>query len=298
MSASNPPFSLDDKTNARTLFLVDQVLLGDKKALNQILTMHQEYIYNICLKMLNDIEDAEDATQEILIKIVSNLAKFDPKKAKFTTWVYRITVNHILNFKKSATEQHNLRFDTFFNFIESLPDESYTTEDESLMGMSIEEAKLSCTAGMLMCLSREQRLVYIVGEIFNLDHKLASEIFEVTPATYRKQLSRARADIYQWMHNKCGLVNKKNPCRCRNKTKKFIELGIVDPKSFKWQSNFSRKISQLVEENKEKGAVERDLIYAQIYRDVPFKKSLKAKEVFEEITQNEVFSKYIDPLEN
>ena len=298
MTVNKYPFSLDSKTNSETVSLVTQVLKGDKMALNQILKMHQGYIYNICLKMLNDVQDAEDATQEILIKIVSNLARFDAKKAKFTTWVYRIAVNHILNFKKSPMEQKNVRFDSFFDFIESVPDESYFEEDESLMGMSIEEAKLSCTAGMLMCLSREQRLVYLIGEIFNLDHNLASEIFEVAPATYRKQLSRARADLYQWMHKKCGLVNKDNPCRCSKKTKKFIELGIVDPENFKWQSDFSKKISDLVEENIDKGIIERDKIYAEIYRDTPFKTSLRADEVFEAITENEVFKKYIDPLDN
>ena len=81
------------------------------------------------------------------------------------------------------------------------------------MQQEIEESKVSCMAGMLMCLDREQRLIYIVGELFEIDHNMGSEIFGTSPANFRQKLSRARKDLYHWMHDKCGLVNKENPCR-------------------------------------------------------------------------------------
>ncbi len=292
------PFSTKNQDNSETNVLIQQVLQGDKNALNQLLTRHQDYIFNIALKMLNHVQDAEDVTQEVLIKIVSHLAKFDSSKAKFTTWAYRITFNHILNFRKSEIEKRELTFDNFFTFIGNLPDENYSKEQEVLMGMTFDEARLSCTAGMLMCLSREQRLIYIIGEVFKVDHNLAAEIFAVTPANFRKKLSRTRKDIHQWMHKKCGLVNLKNPCRCKSKTKQFIELGIVNPDNYKWQSNFTKKINELVENNLEESLIERDKLYAKIHQDAPFKNSLKAEQVFEEISKNRIFSKFIDPSEN
>jgi hypothetical protein len=157
---------------------------------------------------------------------------------------------------------------------------------------------MSCTAGMLMCLNREQRLIYIIGEVFKIDHNLAAEIFAVKPVNFRKKLSRARRDSHQWMHKKCGLVNLENPCRCKSKTKKFIELGIVNPDNYKWQSNFTQKINELVENNLEESLIERDQLYAKIHQDVPFKNSLTAENVFEEITKNRIFSKFINPNEN
>lgn len=292
------PFSINNRDDSETNELIRQVLQGNKNALNHLLLKHQDYIFNIALKMLNHVQDAEDATQEVLIKIVTNLAKFDSDKAKFTTWAYRITFNHILNFRKSSVELREPTFDKFFDFIGNLPDEQYSKEEETLMGMNFDEARMSCTAGMLMCLNREQRLTYIIGEIFKIDHKLAAEIFAVSPANFRKKLSRARKDIYQWMHKKCGLVNLENPCRCKSKTKKFIELGIVNPDNFKWQSNFTKQINELVENNLEESLIERDKLYAKIHQDVPFKNSLKAKQVFEEITKNRIFSKFVNPTEN
>lgn len=71
--------------------------------------------------------------------------------------------------------------------------------------------------GMLLCLSREQRLVYVLGEIFEIESKSGYELLNLTPDNYRQILSRAIKDLYQFMNQKCGLINKKNPCRCPKK---------------------------------------------------------------------------------
>lgn len=297
MNTANP-FSTRSRTDTETLTIIHEVLQGDKNALNSLLTSHQDYVFNIAMKMLNHIQDAEDATQEVLIKIVSNLAKYDPSKARFTTWAYRITFNHILNFRKSEIEKRELTFENFFEFIGNLPDEEINAHEEEFYGISIEEARITCTAGMLMCLNREQRLLYLVGEIFKIDHNLASEIFDISPANFRKKLSRARGDIHQWMHKKCGLVNLKNPCRCKRKTKKFIELGIVNPDDLKWQSNYTHKINELISDNIQESLIESDRLYAEFHRDVPFKKSLKAGEIYDKIVKNRILSRFIDPLAN
>lgn len=274
--------------------LIQQILKGNKNALNDLLGQYQNYIFNIAMKMLSNLEDAKDVTQEILIKIVSNLADYDPSRAKFTTWVYRITFNHILNFRKSAAEKYELTFPKFFQFIDSLPNIEIN-EEETYLGESIEEARLSCTAGMLMCLTREQRLIYIVGEVFRIDHNMASEIFEISPANFRKKLSRVRNDLYQWMHKKCGLVNHNNPCRCKKKTKAFIARGIVNPESFKWQSDFKNYVYEFVAENIDDTLKATDQLYAKIHQNTPFKKSMNSQEVIQTILQDKNISRLIDP---
>ncbi|HNH11043.1 MAG TPA: sigma-70 family RNA polymerase sigma factor, partial [Leptospiraceae bacterium] len=74
--------------------LIERILNGDGKALEDLLKSHQDYIYNLCRSMFLNPMDAEDTTQEILIKTVSSLSKYDKTKARFSTWLYRITVNH------------------------------------------------------------------------------------------------------------------------------------------------------------------------------------------------------------
>ncbi len=269
---------------------------GEKKSLNELLKRHQDFIFNISLKMLNDVPYAEDATQEILIKLITNLSKYDSSKSRFRTWLYRITFNHVLNLKKSASEKKELTFTNFFGFIDSVSDNLISEEEnrDDIMGLSIQEARIACTAGMLMCLDRNQRLLYIVGEIFQIDHNLASEIFGITPVNFRKKLSRTRKDLHQWMHKKCGLVNKSNPCRCRNKTKKFIELGIVNQENPKWLSSYKNKIFEHIENKLDETAISTDKIYSKIYQQDPFKTNMNAEQVYEEILNNKTFSQFMD----
>jgi RNA polymerase sigma factor (sigma-70 family) len=283
------PFSKTNYNDATDVALIQSVLNGDRNSLNFLLQRHQNFIYNVALKMLNNIADAEDVTQEILIKIVTQLAKYDSAKAQFRTWLYRITFNHILNLKKNQYETIVTDFDVFFNYIEAAPKMAVSEEEEKELKETFEEAKVACMAGMLMCLDRIQRLTYIVGEVFEIDHNLAAEIFETTPDNFRQRLTRARKDLYQWMHNRCGLVNLNNPCRCKSKTKAFIQAGYVDPKNFKWLSNYKHQMFQLSESRIDDAIDARDKIYKQLYGEHPFKTSLRANEVLDEILNNKNF---------
>lgn len=75
--------------------------------------------------------------------------------------------------------------------------------------------------GMLLSLTREQRMVFILGEFFSLKSDVAGEICGVSAENYRQQLSRARKDLYSFMHNKCALVNKANPVAATAKHEDF-----------------------------------------------------------------------------
>jgi RNA polymerase sigma factor (sigma-70 family) len=284
------PFSNSGYKNATDLALIQKILMGDRTSLNDLLQRHQDFIYNVALKMLNNVADAEDATQEILIKIVTQLSKYDQHKAQFRTWLYRITFSHVLNMKKNEYETVVTDFETFFGFINRAEDISVSEEEEKEMQEVFEESKIACMAGMIMCLDRMQRLIYIVGEVFNIDHNLAAEIFETTPDNFRQKLSRARKDLYNWMHKRCGLVNLENPCRCKRKTKSFIEAGYVDPQNLKWLSNYKHRMFQISEARIEDALDARDQIYRDLYTSHPFKTSLKAEEVFQTILKNKEFA--------
>src|SRR5262245_17892330 len=73
--------------------LINQACGGNKRALEEIINGIQGYVYRLALRMLGLPADAEDATQEILIQVITNLASFRNESA-FTTWVYRIAANH------------------------------------------------------------------------------------------------------------------------------------------------------------------------------------------------------------
>src|SRR5262245_41690853 len=97
------PFSPEAETDAEDRDLVSGAQAGSRDALERLITRHQAWIYNIVLRMLYWPNDAEDVTQEILIKLTTKLSTFEGRSS-FRTWLYRIAVNHILNVKRSGIE--------------------------------------------------------------------------------------------------------------------------------------------------------------------------------------------------
>ena len=83
--------------------------------------------------------------------------------------------------------------------------------------------------GMLLCLDRKQRLIFMLGEILGATDTVGGEVLEISAYSLRQRLARARRDLHSFMNDQCGLVNKRNPCRCPKKTRGFIEHGHVDP---------------------------------------------------------------------
>ena len=76
---------------------------------------------------------------------------------------------------------------------------------------------------------REQRLVYVLGEIFGVADAVGAELLDVSRDNFRQKLARARRDLHNFMQAKCGLINQTNPCRCARKVQGFIKAGYLDP---------------------------------------------------------------------
>ena len=135
----------------------------------------------------------------------------------------------------------------------------------------VEEAKIACTTGMLLCLDRKQRLVFTLGEILGVSDTVGGEILEMSADNFRQCLARARRDLYQFMNDQCGLVNANNPCRCPKKTKGFIDDGHVDPRSPALRSPARPSESGRPRPTRfARSRTSLDRQYAAIYRDHPF----------------------------
>src|ERR1700719_312198 len=230
MTINNP--LADNSPDLEDRNLVLRAHSGDRKALEDLVQRHQAWIYNIAIRMLYHPQDAEDATQEILIKVLTRLSSFEGRSS-FRTWLYRIVVNHVLNMKRGRVEvQHaSIDFASYGAALDETPesepaDPRSTSADTDLL---VTEAMISCTSGMLLCLDREQRLTFILGAILEVSDTVAAEVLEITPDNFRQRLARSRRDLRNFMNDKCGLVNQATACRCAKKTRGFIQAGYVDP---------------------------------------------------------------------
>jgi RNA polymerase sigma factor (sigma-70 family) len=249
--------------------LVPIAVAGNRDALQQLMLRHYTFVYNVACKMVFDRNDAADLTQEVFVKAITRLAQFEGRSA-FRTWLYRIAVNHFLNAQKRPMELLFGSLHEYFHILDDVPDHEPSEEEAVAWGETFEDVKIGCTAGMLMCLDREQRITYILGEVFKINHRTGAEVLGISPDNFRQRLSRARADLHAWMHRKCGLVNPANPCRCPKKTKGFIAAGWVDPQNLQFNADYTRTIREVAEAETEAGFEMVDQLSRDVFGEHPF----------------------------
>ena len=209
--------------------LARQATAGDQEALEEIIRRIQDRVYALALRMLWHPADAEDATQEVLVRIVTNLGSFRGDSA-FTTWVYRVASNYMLTTRKRRAERGEVTFVQFGEQLdEGLSDEPIQVAEAVEHKLLIEEVRVGCTHGMLLCLDRDHRLAYILGEIVEVTGEEGGYILDITPVAFRKRLSRARTRILEFMQKKCGIFNPDNPCRCARRVDHATHIGRVVP---------------------------------------------------------------------
>jgi RNA polymerase sigma factor (sigma-70 family) len=265
------PNPLTDTSSApEDMEMVARAKAGNRDALEQLITRHQRWIYNIVLRMVYVPQDAEDITQEILIKLITKLSTFEGRSS-LRTWLYRIAVHHVLNMKRTKSEEYGWTFDKYGNGLRQAPDEELPDPRTIPVDLQllVEESKIGCTSGMLLCLTREQRLVYILGEIFGVTDLVGAELLETSRDNFRQKLSRARRDLHHFMHDQCGLINEANPCRCAKKTQAFMRAGYLDPSNLVFAKSHVTRVREVAP--KALGQIEAlDAAYAEIHRAHPF----------------------------
>lgn len=251
--------------------LVEQAQNGDRGALEKLVLRHQAWIYNIAVRMVFDPHDAEEVTQEVLVKVITKLSTFK-RESQFRTWLYRIAANHVLNMQRRSTESQVTTFADYGAALDSTPDADLPDPRSVPVDVPIlvEEAKNSCTLGMLLCLDRKQRLIFTLGEVLGASDTVGGEVMEMTSDNFRQCLARARRDLSSFMNNQCGLVNTNNPCRCPKKTRGFIEHGHVDPHRLLFAPQHVKRVRDVAGEavREIEDLVEQQ--HADIFREHPF----------------------------
>ena len=197
---------------------------GDRGATERLLEGVRDHVYRLALRMLGDRADAEDASQEIFVIVLEQLASFRRQSA-FSTWVFSIAARHLMQVRKGRRE--TITFDTLAERL----DTGLRSEDDPEQAALTAELRLRCTQAMLLSLDREHRLAWVLGEIISLSSEEAAAVLEVPSATYRKRLSRARARLHEFMRGRCGVFDAANPCRCSGQVSCAVERGLLDPEN-------------------------------------------------------------------
>jgi RNA polymerase sigma factor (sigma-70 family) len=213
------------------MILVDQELVeaarrGSRAALDGLVRALQQPVYNLALRMLANPTDAEDAAQEIIIKIITSLGGLrEPGAAG--AWALRVALRHLVHDRKMGrVEAMRFSFPTFgadlLDGLEAVPDDKAADPELNVL---VAQVKVGCTLALLTCLSRPLRAAYILGEVYELSDLEAAAMLEIEHAAYRQRLRRARALVLAFTQHHCGIVSSEARCRCAGRVKKALASG-------------------------------------------------------------------------
>ncbi len=206
--------------------LVKRATSGDAAALDEILTSLSLPFYNLALRMLRQHHDAEDATQEALIRVATNMSSFRGN-SRFSTWAWTIATRCVLDFGDGRAKRAELSSEAFAADLADgmASPSSGDPETSAVLG----DVKLGCGRAMLQTLSGDLRVAYALGEILGVEPTEAARSLGISDAAYRKRLSRARSQLQDVLRSNCGIVDESNSCRCAKRRPKAIELSRLEP---------------------------------------------------------------------
>jgi len=172
--------------------LVSESLGGSQDSFEKLLTLYEKPIFNAAYRILNNYEDARDATQNAFIKIYENLENFDSGH-RFFSWVYRIAINEAINMRTARRPAGDL--DTATGLKES------NTPERALSRSELDE--LIQTA--LMSLEIQYRVVVVLRHFLDFSYRDIGGILEIPEKTVKSRLFTARNLMRETLSTKGAL---------------------------------------------------------------------------------------------
>ncbi|MCI8280282.1 MAG: RNA polymerase sigma factor [Lachnospiraceae bacterium] len=252
-------------TNDELWTMIQAAAEGDKKALETVIFSIQDLVFNLSLRMLGTFPDAEDASQDILLKVITHLSSFKGESS-FSTWVFSIASNHLKNYKKHMFAKFPLSFEFYGDDIKNanirdVPDLTQNVEQSILA----EELKLSCTNVMLQCLDTESRCIFILGTMFRVDSRMAGDILGMTPEAYRQRLSRIRKKVAEFLKEYCGAYGD-GACRCKDRVNYAIQNHRINPAHLDFTAAVPKEMVEVKEAMEEIDDLSQKFSFCKMYQ--------------------------------
>lgn len=198
-----PRAANDDDTD---LALVRAVQRGEKDALAPLLERYQDRLFGVCMRMVGDRDMAADLTQDAMIKAIEGLSSFD-ERAKFSTWVIRVTMNVCLSKLRSERLRRHASLDQLAAGTAQKPSDRPSVptalidrdrEHAGAESVELEDLRRRVSAALLR-VAPEQRAILVLRDSRGLDYEQIAEAIGVPVGTVKSRLFRARAALREAM---------------------------------------------------------------------------------------------------
>lgn len=246
--------------------LVQRAQRGERDALEALIRELQDPLYRLALRFLGHPEEARDATQEVLILVITQLSTFRGESA-VTTWAYRVASRHLLRTKRQGRLARTFDLDALERQLGQAPNaiEAAALENAEERVLA-EELFLGCTQAMLRALEPALRIAFVLGAVLELEARDAALVLEISEVAFRKRLSRARSTLDAFVARNCGVANPNARCRCAFQVNHAMRQRRFDPNCLRYAAPTTRTSLEALNAFSEIGRVRRAL---ELYRAQP-----------------------------
>lgn len=173
--------------------LIDQLKQADNNAYSILVDMYQNRVYNTCIGMVQNAEDAEDITQEVFVEVYRSINSFKGD-SKLITWMYRIAISKCLDYIRSKKRKKR------FGFVKSLfgaqGEPIYDKPDFVHPGIELEQKELAAYLFRAIDqLPENQRVAFTLCKIEQLSYTEAGEIMQLSVSAVESLMVRARQNL-------------------------------------------------------------------------------------------------------
>jgi RNA polymerase sigma-70 factor (ECF subfamily) len=177
--------------------VVRRCMDGDSGAWAEMVRAHHKRVYGLCYRFTGNPADAEDLTQDVFLKIYSNLASFDSARGSLQVWITTMTRNLLVdNFRRTRNQRATSSLDENWESAEDLkPVDRLTARGPSQHELAAQKELAAMVQSALAKVSVELREAVILRDLQDLDYKEIAQVLGIPEGTVKSRISRGRAEL-------------------------------------------------------------------------------------------------------
>lgn len=187
--------------------IVHRCMDGDSGAWAEMVRTHQKRVYGLCYRFTGNAADAEDLTQDVFLKIYSNLGSFDAARGSLPVWITTMTRNLLVdNFRRTRNQRATSSLDEGWEQTEELkPADRLVAKGPSPHESAAHLELAKMVQGALAKVSVELREAVILRDLQDLDYKEIAQVLAIPEGTVKSRISRGRAELARLLERNKGV---------------------------------------------------------------------------------------------
>jgi len=180
--------------------LMARIARGDDNAFEILVNRHQTSVLNLVYRFIGDSTQAKDLAQEVFLRVWQTAKSYEPK-AKFTTWIYRVTANLCFNELKSARRKRLFSFHHSDEMNENTTKETFSDGSPSAEDLLLEKERSRQISDALQSLPDNQRMALVLKRYDDLSYQEIARVIGCSVSAVESLLVRAKRSLQEKLKN-------------------------------------------------------------------------------------------------